>query len=229
MFLWMVSPIFVSEGNKTLALCGQTLGSILNCFNDVIPFWNKNRCVFYASVNRKPSLMNQDSCGCHACLLCSLMALFVVTKGGGGCWKSQWWEWLVLRLKHPRHSEESSYSSLPLGLWNSETLPFCCFEKPLFSKIFLLELNPDRYGVLFCFCITVFLGNWAGFGQYSNLNGTKWFKINTLHVYSHSSPAVSINAYFRLEQLIQWNYVQIIFSTVQNVRDENQILTCRVV
>lgn len=70
----------------------------------------------------------------HACLLlCSLMALFVFTKGGG-CWKSQWREHGCCVQKHPKQSKEKSYSSLPLGQWDSETRPFCCSDKTFILK-----------------------------------------------------------------------------------------------
>lgn len=131
----------------------------------------------------------------------------------------------VLCPKHPKHSKERSYSSLPLGQWDSETRPFCCSDKTFM-------LNPDHYGVLFStffVCLGVFLGNWAGFDHYSShvpgLNAKygqqmTWLKIlpqPTHDMYIHNILnlfMISINASFRLEQLIQWKYVQIICSTV---------------
>lgn len=94
----------------------------------------------------------------HACLLCSLMALFVVTKEGG-CWKSQWLEHGCCVQNTPR----KGHTVLFLWAGGIQRLgPFAALIKLLFFKIFLLELNPDHYGVLFSnffVHLVVFLGN----------------------------------------------------------------------
>ncbi len=193
----------------------------------------------------------------HACLLCSLMALFVFTKERG-CWESQWREHGCCVQNTSRKGDTV------LFLWASRIQrlgPFAALIKPLFFKIFLLELNPDHYGVLFSTFFVgfvVFLGNWA-VTQIMSLTSMenmvdRWYGkkfcpiqlvncelviVNIIHnhMYIHNLLhlfMIPINAYFRLRQLIQWNYVQIICFAViyhsfqmSQLNRLHQALTCR--
>lgn len=131
-----------------------------------IPFWNKNRCVFYASVNLIPSLMNQDTCGCHCwfgnmLVFCVAWWLYLLSRKGGGCWESQWREHGCCVQNTPRKGHTVLFL---LGQWVSETRPFCCSDKTFILKNVLtwVESRP-----LWCFILSfVFLGNWAGFDRY---------------------------------------------------------------
>lgn len=178
--------------------------------------------------------MNQDTCGCHCWF--ENMLVFCVA----------WWLCLLSRKEEAVGNRNGgntgvmSKTSKTLqgkviqfsSFWASGIQrlgPFAALIKPLFWKVFLLELNPDHYGVfysrLFFVCFVIFLGNWAGFDRYSchvpGLNAKygqqmTWLNIlpqPTHYMYIHNILnlfLISINAYFRLEQLIQWKYVQII-------------------
>lgn len=68
----------------------------------------------------------------HACFLCSSMSCCVKE---GGCWKSQWQEHRCC-VYNIHSSMERSCHSLPLGQWDSKTLPFCCSDKTFIFAYF---------------------------------------------------------------------------------------------
>lgn len=139
----------------------------------------------------------------------------------------------VLCPKHPKHSKERSYSSLPLGQWDSETRPFCCSDKTFILKsisyLSWIQTTMVFYFQLFClFCCFPWELSWF----WSLLKPCPWPKCkiwsadDMVKIFCHSQHMImyihnilnlfmiSINASIRLEQLIQWKYVQIICSTV---------------
>lgn len=182
----------------------------------------------------------------HACLLCSLMALFIVMKEWR-CWKSQWWEHGCCVQNTPRKGHAV------LFLWASGIQrlgPFAAPIKILLFKDFLtwVESRPLWHFIFNLFvCFVVFLGNWAVFDHYLNLvpdlcgkygQQRIWLKIlpqPTHDLYIHNLFMISINAYFRLRQLIEWKYVQIICFAViyhsfqmSQLNRLHQVLTCHV-
>lgn len=106
-------------------------------------------------MNPIPSPMNQETCGCH-CWFGNMLVFFCVA----------WWLDLFSRKeedvgnrnggntgvvsKNIQNTPRKGHTVLFLWASGIQRLgPFAALIKPLFWKMFFLELNPDHYGVLF--------------------------------------------------------------------------------
>lgn len=152
----------------------------------------------------------------HACLLCSSMSCCIKE---GGCWKSQWQEHRCC-VYNIHSSMERSCHSLPLGQWDSKTLPFCCSDKTFIFEYFPTWVQSKPQWFLFSGSFLFFAWDLSCFWQLLKPSDL----CKNYSPYSQSSQPFmpSLNVCFGW---IWLSYVQIICSTIIQCQRWNGLRT----